>query len=711
MRRVLMTLAAVAAGAALTAPAARAQTAELLGNPGVEAEGDLGQPASWTKSSWGDCKATFSWSATGAHSGSRSLRVDVSAGTPNNGDAKWQPDPVAVKGNTYYTISDWYRSNVSSAISVNYRTASDTSEEGTWANLYMAIPPASEWTQYTTGFTMPADATEATFVHFIARPGYLQTDDSSLKESEAPAGFSRPLISLTFDDGSKAFFDNARPLLQPRGIKTTQYVPTGGLVSSPPDEFMMTTAELRQLSNEGHEIGSHSISHPDLADTKLVPDAALANELKGSKSLLDSLGIPPVTSFAYPYGSYDARVVAATSAAGYATARSVEDGYNGKFDLEPYDLRGQNMLSTTTLAIFKSWVDYAKAHNYWLIVIYHEVVPDTAPACTDPVTVSPCLGPYDTTIGRFRAQLDYLAAAGVAQDVMTVRDAMTVINTRPNAEPKGGTVTLTSSAPATGDPLTAAPAGFSDPDGDTLTYEYRWLVGGREIAGATGPTLDLSRPGYGDHGDEIVAEVSASDGHGHTTAVARASATVRNSPPQSGAVAVVPAAPAPGATLVASPSGFSDPDGDPLRYSYAWSVNGRPAGGDTATLTGYAGVAGDTVRVAVRASDDHGGTGEPVVAVAKLAADTTAPRIVVTSPRAHRYRTGTRVAIRFSGTDAGGLARTSATLRRRGAKTRTVRNGTKVRLTRPGTYVLRVSATDRAGNRATRTVTFRVVRR
>ena len=104
-------------------------------------------------------------------------------------------------------------------------------------------------------------------------------------------------------------------------------------------------------------------------------------------------------------------------------------------------------------------------------------------------------------------------------------------------------------------------------------------------------------------------------------------------------------------------------------------------------------------------------TGEPVVGVAKLAADTTAPRIVVTSPRARRYHTGTRLTIRFSCADAAGVSRTTATLRRRGGAARTVRNGGKVRLTRPGTYVLRVSATDRAGNRATRTITFRVVRR
>ena len=51
---------------------------------------------------------------------------------------------------------------------------------------------------------------------------------------------------------------------------------------------------------------------------------------------------------AYPFGSYDARVIAAAKVAGYRSARSVEEGYNAEPDLEPFDIRGQNILRTTT---------------------------------------------------------------------------------------------------------------------------------------------------------------------------------------------------------------------------------------------------------------------------------------------------------------------------------------------------------------------------
>ena len=74
------------------------------------------------------------------------------------------------------------------------------------------------------------------------------TDDYSLTEEAAPPGFSRPMISLTFDDGSKGFWDNAREPLDAKGFKTTQYIPTLGLTS--PDPFVMTRNQITTLAQE-----------------------------------------------------------------------------------------------------------------------------------------------------------------------------------------------------------------------------------------------------------------------------------------------------------------------------------------------------------------------------------------------------------------------------------------------------------------------------
>jgi peptidoglycan/xylan/chitin deacetylase (PgdA/CDA1 family) len=627
---------------------------QLLFNRGLEAATDTTNtaPAGWSPSWWAKDninRSTFTWSPD-AHTGTRSARVDVSGYT--DGDSKWMPDPAPVGGGKYYTFSDWYKSNRSSAVSVYYELVTDTDTDGDglinghWANLFSGIASASEWTQYKTGFTMPAGAVSAQFVHFIGGNGWLATDDYSLTEEAAPPGFSRPMISLTFDDGSKGFWDNAREPLNAKGFKTTQYIPTLGLTS--PDPFVMTRNQITTLAQEGHEIGAHSVTHPFL--TK-VPDAQLAYELATSKNVLESVpGVGPVRNFAYPFGDYDARVIAGEEAAGYRSGRSVEEGYNSKLDLELFDIRVQNITPDTTVAQFKSWIDYAKAHNYWLVIVYHEVVPDSAPRCANTdADPDPCLADFDTKVSEFKKQLDAISTAGLGSDVVTVQDALDVADTEMHG-PVAGTVKLSPAAPSTSATVSATPSGFSDPDGDELTYRYQWKVNGAPIAGATGQTFDLAPAGHGDAGDVISVDVKAQDPKGHVSTGVSDSVTIADPAPNADAT------PTPGPVVAPAPSPTP------------------PA--------------------------------PPVASV-----DRTAPKIVVTRPKARTYKVGQTLKIKIAGTDDSGFVRWTATVRRSGAKARTVKQGTKVRLSRTGRYVLRVIAKDRSGNTASKQVRFRVVRK
>ena len=532
-------------------PGAENGTVSWVGNHWVNEAGPDGLPG--TADDLPDYVATFTTPAGGAHSGNTSFRVDVSGhqGTQYDGDASWTPDLVPVHGNTYYTFSDWYRSDVNTGISVYYEKVGEAAGAGHWQNVYSAIAPAASWTHYKTGFTMPEGAYMAQFVHRIAGDGFLQTDDYSLTEAAASAGYEKPMISLTFDDGSQADYDYALPILNAMGFKSTQYIPTAGL-SPHTDSFLMTVEEITTMAAQGHEIGSHSINHPDLTT---VDDATLKDELVKPKALLENItGITSVVNFAYPFGAYDDRVITAMKAAGYRSGRSVEDGYNTKFDLEPYDIRDQNMLTTTTQADFESWVDYARDHRYWLVITYHEVLPTGTPACVNDATdPEPCIGPYDTTREKFQAQMDYIHNAGLGADVKTVQQAL-----------------------------------------DTAYAE-------------TQPTPT----------------------------------------------------PTPTPTPIPAPGPSSAP-----------SLTVAP-----------------TIR-----------------------ADRVAPRITVKSPKARHYKVGQTLKISFTCTDSSGVASRKASIRRVGAKARSVKNATKIHLTRAGTYVLRITATDRKGNTASTTVRFRVTR-
>jgi len=100
-----------------------------------------------------------------------------------------------------------------------------------------------------------------------------------------------------------------------------------------------------------------------------------------------------------------------------------------------------------------------------------------------------------------------------------------------NHAPNTGTVTLSPASPRTNQVLTASVSGFSDPDGDPISYRYRWLRNGTEIAGATSSTLDLNATGNGDRGDTIRAEVYAIDNKGAASDSVPATTTVANTVP------------------------------------------------------------------------------------------------------------------------------------------------------------------------------------
>ena len=74
--------------------------------------------------------------------------------------------------------------------------------------------------------------------------------------------------------------------------------------------------DLRELTDQGWEVGSHTVTHPLLTT---VDDATLEHELTWSRArIVERLG--SCDSLAYPYGQADARVAAAAAEAGYRTA-------------------------------------------------------------------------------------------------------------------------------------------------------------------------------------------------------------------------------------------------------------------------------------------------------------------------------------------------------------------------------------------------------
>jgi len=92
---------------------------------------------------------------------------------------------------------------------------------------------------------------------------------------------------------------------------------------------MLAWDDVRALQEMGHEIGSHSHSHPLLPH---CTDDELAHELSHSKRELERETGGPVSSFCYPNGDRDGRVIAAAEKAGYARAVTTRHGWNSRGD-------------------------------------------------------------------------------------------------------------------------------------------------------------------------------------------------------------------------------------------------------------------------------------------------------------------------------------------------------------------------------------------
>ncbi len=205
-----------------------------------------------------------------------------------------------------------------------------------------------------------------------------------------------------------------------------------------------------------------------------------------------------------------------------------------------------------------------------------------------------------------------------------------------NHAPVFQSLALTPSPAFTGDTLHAQATAF-DPDlrryaPDPTTYTYEWSRNGNVLAGATGPTLDLSVAGNGDRGDTISVRVTASDGQ--LSSVASTSIAINDSAPVA-TVSVSDTAPATNAVLSAR-AFANDADNDPMTYRFIWRVNGvvrrttvaGPSASDSFDLgVGGNGDHGDGVAVELVASD---GTLESGVASADATVVNSAPTVALT---------------------------------------------------------------------------------
>lgn len=127
-------------------------------------------------------------------------------------------------------------------------------------------------------------------------------------------------IVITFDDGYMDNYTNAFPILKELNMKATIFVISSGI----DDGYYMSKEQLKELSNYGIDIESHTKTHCHL--NTLSYEEQL-KELKESKETLEAIIGKEIISVAYPYGDYDENSIKAAQDAGYSLAFTTDKGY------------------------------------------------------------------------------------------------------------------------------------------------------------------------------------------------------------------------------------------------------------------------------------------------------------------------------------------------------------------------------------------------
>ena len=120
-------------------------------------------------------------------------------------------------------------------------------------------------------------------------------------------GGATSAMALTFDDGFKAHYDYAYPVLQTYDIPSTFFLITQEITHRGEQQNGRygVWEDFREMSEQGFEIASHTVSHPDLTGLSVEQ---MQTELTASRTAIEENVGQRCFSLAYPYCIHDGDV-------------------------------------------------------------------------------------------------------------------------------------------------------------------------------------------------------------------------------------------------------------------------------------------------------------------------------------------------------------------------------------------------------------------
>lgn len=204
-----------------------------------------------------------------------------------------------------------------------------TFDDGFADNLEIAAPILNRFGIPATFYIIVDCADGQTLPWFVRLRHALWT--TQRHEWNDPLDADRTFPTRSTDDRRKAFIHACRQYVKQGAVAQRAYVTAveRALEVEPlrSNGLMLTWAQVRQLHGMGHTIGSHTLTHPNLA---FVDPGTLAAEIGESKRRLERELNCPVDHFSYPNPALEPNFNAASHAtvagAGYKTAVTCVSG-------------------------------------------------------------------------------------------------------------------------------------------------------------------------------------------------------------------------------------------------------------------------------------------------------------------------------------------------------------------------------------------------
>ncbi len=286
-------------------------------------------------------------------------------------------------------VSKW-QGNKKSAVSITY-------DDGIITQFTVARPIMNKLNLPATFFVLTGKINGSESGKFLGRPQDEIIRETALTKTNADNFFERAsLIGHTGTSEAMLAHSNAGSLFESGKVEEAyetiddafEKLRNGTLKNT--DEVVYhdnpqdTTSweDLRKYAAEGHEIASHSITHPRMA---VLDEVNLLYELEQSKAdIYKNLGEKYTFSVECPYGTENERVMEYARLVYPALRNRMPeewlDELNRSSDQDPeaseneYVQWQRGPLTNTGMDVMKSWIDTCQANeNIWLVLVFHGV--------------------------------------------------------------------------------------------------------------------------------------------------------------------------------------------------------------------------------------------------------------------------------------------------------------------------------------------------